>query len=329
MSSSLVQPVVEPSAPVDVGVETLWNESQYLWWYDADAGIAGFHRIAHMPNDGAGKAQLWNVVLHHDGRRFRRCSEIRFRPEWRRDGAYRAEDLEFRHRDGSIEITSDGPELEIDLRFTDFHPPVSAMGHAGLANDHVAAGHVDAGGSVQGTVTLDKERITVKGLGFRDHSWGGQRDMQRFRSTRWANGTAGQDFSFCVGYMTTSGFTDARYGWALIGGVPVLVPDFELIVDYELDGICWRTASLLMRPANAEPIRIEFGPTFDGVVLESQGWTAYETATRLTVNGVAGVGNVESATNPRGGGEFPRVVQKACTREGLSVRERTLQESPA
>jgi hypothetical protein len=322
--------VLEPRTPIEIGEARLWNESQYMWWYDQEAGVAGFHRVAHLPNDGLGKAQVWQAIVCHDGRRFRRCDTVRFQPEWRADGAFRAEGLEMRLRDGGLRVAYESPDCGSDISFTDFHDPVDPGALAsdnpdgGVGNQDVLyAGHVEVGGSVTGSVRLGEETVAINGLGFRDHSWGGQRDMRPIRSTRWANGTTGPGFSFGLVWLTTSAFSTSTFGFVVRDGEPVNVPSFDLVVDVDLDDISWRTATLDMRCADGSDVSIEFGPTFDGLLFEAQEWMAFDTAAPMSVDGEPGVANIEISTNARGGLEFPRTVLRACHLEGLTQRPGT------
>jgi len=185
---------VEPRAPVNIGEARLWNESMLGWWYDETADIYGFHRIGHLPNDN--QAQICHAILTHDGRRYRRNTTLSFNPAWRTD-RWRTEVLEAWF-DKGWELSYDSPDCSTRLTFEDYHPSVDTAKLASKAGalsavEHEVwyAGHMEAGCRVTGTVVIGGNPIKINGMEFRDHSWGGIRDMTSMRSTRWAVGTCG------------------------------------------------------------------------------------------------------------------------------------------
>jgi hypothetical protein len=317
----------EPHTPVPVGDHPMWNESQYVWWYDANAGISGAHRIAHLPNDAGGRAQIWHALLTHDGRRYRRGAEVALDPAWRAGDAYRTEALELRYRATGVHVQYDSPDASVDLQFTDLHEPVSnsdltdhEKGTASPGSPNTGPGHVEVGGRVRGVVRMAGQEIPVDGLGYRDHTWGGFRDFSHIRSSRWANGTVGAELTFGIAYSARGNGVTITTGFVARDGVARLVTDFDIVCGVEADSICWRDAQILMVCDDGSELEVEIGPTFDGQIFESRELLVFDAPSSARLDGIAGVGNIGMATNARGGHEYPPLILSACHEDGFARR---------
>jgi hypothetical protein len=53
--------------------DATWQESHLLVWYDASAGVGGFHRLGHEPNTGRASS-LMGIVTKH-GVRYRQVQD--------------------------------------------------------------------------------------------------------------------------------------------------------------------------------------------------------------------------------------------------------------
>jgi hypothetical protein len=331
----------EPLSPVTPGEAHLWNESQLFWWFDRSLGLYGVHRIGHQPNNPPGVAQMWHAILSSTGDRFRRCVETRLEPKWRGANLYRASDLEFRYSEQGVHACYQDAECAMDLQFTNFHIPLDPssagldLNSQGVKDDVAAtlfAGHVVAAGSIKGNVEFGGRSLTIDAMGFRDHSWGGQRDVRPMRVTHWAVGTTGPAFSFSMSHATLSNGSVYKTAFVLREGVPTPVRQFDFVIDVDMDGLCWRSARLELITIDRTRHRVEFQPPFDGVVLGYAEYMPFIASTAITVDDKEeGVGYIEYQCNPRGGLEVPRTVLGACTYDGYSrraARSRLLTSKP-
>lgn len=317
--------VGEPFVPGPMASAPLSNESMYLNWCDVERGISGVQRLAHQPNNqGTGLAEIWHAVMLRDGRRYRRGGTVKFDPAWRSHGRYRSEGLVFSLRQGGATVDYEDTICRTSMCFTQFHDPVdwakgNHEGHSDI-DELNFSGHVEVGGAVEGTVWLDGERIDVKGMGYRDHSWGGQRDMRQFRTTHWANGTIGPECTFGVFWMSVDSGNVVEGGFVVRDGKMMPVTAIDATVGMDVDSVTMRRAGLTIRCADSSEVDVVYQRPFDGALLQSGDWVTVDSPTSITVDGRDGVGTYEIALNARGGLEWPR-VNELCSVDGYEVRK--------
>lgn len=315
---------VEPHTPVEIGEARMWNESMLGWWYDEAAGVFGFHRVGHLPNDD--QAQIIHTILTRDGRRHRRNGTVPFNPAWRTD-RWRTEGLEAWFDQDDWQISYESPECTARLSFVDYHLPVDCAkvsSKAGtvskIEHEKFYAGHIEAGCKVTGAVVIDGDTIKINGMGFRDHSWNGIRDMTSIRSTRWVVGTCGPKLSFGMSYCSAPGGEVMRNGWVYRDGILHAIKRFDCLVSMEMDGRSWRRGEAWAELDDGSVLDFKSDDTWDGLIADFDRWTTYETGTGVTVNGMRGVLNIEISNNPRGGFEPLTNASRACAVDGLSRR---------
>jgi hypothetical protein len=316
--------VSEPLVPSRMGSEPLSNESMYLNWSDLERGITGVQRIAHQPNnEGIGRAEVWHAVMLRDGRRYRRAGTVPFDPEWRSHGRYTGEGLAFELFEDRAVISYEDLNCRSSLTFTPFHSPIDwskadgdeKADHEGL----MFSGHIEVGGAVQGAVWLDGERFEVRGMGYRDHSWGGVRDMRQFRTTQWANGTIGPACTFGVLWCSLGSGQCVEGGYVVRDGEMTKVAGIDMTVGMDVDSLTMRRARLTIRCADRSEVEVIYEGPFDGALFQSGDWITTDSPTAITVDGREGVGTVEVAMNARGGLEWPR-VNGLCSVDGYGMR---------
>src|SRR5262249_10856582 len=158
--------------------------------------------------------------------------------------------------DGAKLMSYESPDCSADLRFEDLHEPVHAAKVVSMSaevSDEVArlssgpseatqlesevlyAGHVEAGCRVTGDVVVAGKRTVVNGLGFRDPSWNGIRDLTTIRSCRWVVGTSGPDLSFCLSFACTPAGVAMRHGWIHRDGELLVAKNFDVTVSIDMD----------------------------------------------------------------------------------------------
>lgn len=313
----------EPKQPVEIGEPRLWNESMLGWWYDDKAGLFGFHRIGHLPNDN--QAQIFQCILTHDGKRYRRNTILPFKAEWRTD-CWRTEGLEAWFDEG-WQVSYESPECTSRLSFEDVHQivdtaKVSARVDATSSIEHEMFyhGHVEGGCRVSGTVMIDGKNYSIDCLGFRDHSWGGIRDISMVTSSRWVVGTCGEALSFGMSFCSTLDGEVMRNGWVHRDGKLHAIKTWDCTIAMDMDGYSFRNGEAWAQLDDDSIIELKTDDVWDSAIHNFDRWTTIETGTGVTVNGLRGVVNIESCNNPQLGGEVSAVPLRACASEGLTVR---------
>lgn len=317
--------VGEPFVPGPMAVAPLSNESMYLSWCDVERGISGVQRLAHQPNrEGTGRAEIWNAVMLRDGRRYRRAGTVTYDPAWRSHGLYRGEGLVFSLYQGGAAVDYQDTTCRASMRFAQFHDPVdwANANREGQADteDSMFSGHVEVGGAVEGTVWLDGDRIDVTGMGYRDHSWGGQRDMRQFRVVHWANGTIGPECTFGAFWLSLDSGSVVKGGFVVRDGEMTRVTAIDGTVGMDVDSVTMRRARLTLQCADSSEVDVMYHRPFDGALLQSGDWITVDSPTSITVDGRDGVGTFEIALNARGGLEWPR-VNRLCSVDGYGTRK--------
>ena len=205
--------VVTPIPPTDEAMheptdDPQFNESMYFNFVDADSGFATLIRMGNRVNEG--HAEVTAIVYLPDG-----GAAIHFeRAPITSNDSFDSGGLRFDVIEPLVHarVTFDGEahrlrkgidladpkkafttspvvpmQLTLDYESIQLHGMGgSDDGVGGLAGgeDTIATGHYQGPCKVSGTVTVDDNKMTVDGLGFRDHSWG-PRKWQDPRWWRW------------------------------------------------------------------------------------------------------------------------------------------------
>ena len=109
--------------PHPPGPDAKWQESDCYWFYDANAGVGGYHRIGQRVNDGTATVLLF--AFKAGGKRYRLMRdyagvEASRNATGQRVGSSRVDAL----GDGMIAFGWDEPGCAADLRFKDpFYTP--------------------------------------------------------------------------------------------------------------------------------------------------------------------------------------------------------------
>jgi len=156
------------------GSGKLWSETYYFNFYDSQAEIGGFFWIQQQENRGKsnsfalmfrGGRPVYYAVLHDQS--------------YSRNGldqGVTVGGLTFQLVEPlktiKIEMQDPDREIKLDLIWRAIHPPA----HIGMIGealpDSLAQNHYEQGGRVSGNIMLRGESLSLKGCGFRDHSWG-------------------------------------------------------------------------------------------------------------------------------------------------------------
>jgi hypothetical protein len=194
-----------PHAP---GPQETWQESDWLTFYDPDAGVGGIYRIGRQPNRAKGQPNLF--CFARQGQRFMMKDlggkgldcDLQPADVWRtgyRVAGHKADSL----GGGRMCYQWDYPQTQASLEFYDgFYTPRGwSKGEKGA--DIIAwlnpDGHLECAGRVSGSIRIGEGRYNIDCMGHRDRSWGYRETyMPKMKRTFGAWGTIGSAFSFAT-----------------------------------------------------------------------------------------------------------------------------------
>ena len=223
---------VPHSFPAD---EEWWNESFWLHFVDPKSGVHGTMRLGHQSNWNGGHCAIWNMIGT---------------PDWvyKRDGLYplQAGDRQsngiggngtHQYRwDGAAHWTINDSDLSVDIRMVDHHRPFSFW----PSWKNMAANHLEASGTLEGTVTLKGRRYDLTDVpAYRDQSWG-VRHWTDLRSHRWVATTISPELSCNVLAVTNQHGDTTTWGYVRRGNTVHLSNEIDVVTFVEQDGISHR-----------------------------------------------------------------------------------------
>jgi hypothetical protein len=307
--------------PHPPGTEPNWQESVWLQWYDAEAGIGGLHRIGQEVNQGAANALF--CLVSDEGTRFRRVlPRLPLRaPD--RDGVIAAgEGMCMSYEGGRPRLVQRQPEAEIDLAFDDYHDLInlwdlSRDGGRGLI-DQTAAHHYEVGGRVRGRVRIGERVVEVDGLGYRDHSWG-PRDYRAWLSHRWVAGTFGEALTYSLITMHGARGELIRTGYVVRHGKATVASEVDILTYLEPDGFTHRGGRAVARLSDGDELRFDF-ELVDGMVWGLHGFEGLDTICVARCGDLVGQGDLETSNNATNGRDPIRLAIGAAMEDGLSRR---------
>ena len=297
-----------------------WQDSAFVVFHAAEAGIGGVMRIGHEPNHAGGVSALWFGLVTRDGQRYRRNAQTPLTPaDLRADG--------FGAREGAYRIIYDDraryrvsdEDVELELEVEDFYPRTDFFpASAGTLVDDFASSHYESSGAIRGEVVLGGRRYEVDGLCHRDHSWGLRR-WDTLLNHRWIPGTVGPELSF--GSISWHGVDGSlrQFGYVVRDGVVEHASAVDVAVTIEADGVSPRSATATWTFADGEPLRLDCTP-IDGVAFAQHEVVSIDNICEVEVEGRRGFCDLELSTNPRGGAGPLTLALRAATTDGLSAR---------
>jgi predicted secreted hydrolase len=295
-----------------------WQESVYLHWYDAGAGLGGVHRLGHEPNRDGGRTALQCGVFAADGTRFRRDDfQLRMQPPTSERG-FRSGGSSWHVEDGvpRIEVHEDG--LDLNLRMTSFYPPTGFFPSGGSLVEDFAKNHYETSGTVSGTVSLAGRSYDVNGLCHRDHSWG-TRLPSTLLSHRWVSGTFGPSLSFgsIVWHSVDGAFV--KTGYVVRDGEATLAEDMDVLVWLEADGLTHRGGRITWYLTTGEEITLD-ARLIDGYVCHKHHVYYVDGLCEVRLGDQVGYCDLEISNNARHGDSDVTFALSGDLADGLSVR---------
>jgi hypothetical protein len=298
----------------------MWQDSVVLCWWDLDNHVGGYHRIGHHAYHPEGP--LVHLTSNFFGADcvLRRCGFIPLRPEDQGASTYGCGDgtCGFEFTDHAI-WTFDQPEVSGELHVHDFHPPVDIYPKTGQLAERITAGHLEVGGGVTGSLTLNGTTYEIDGLGFRDHGWG-KRYWEDFVAHRWLAGTFGPEMTVLAVAVLGTDDTIAEFGCVIREGTLTYADTVDMVTYLEHDALTHRGGRTRMELPGGETLVIDIEPLQRGAVSQMPGSLAVtDTMSRITCDGRVGICNYEISNNASRGRHFPRFAINGVSEDGLHV----------
>jgi hypothetical protein len=298
-----------------------WQDSAFVTWYSAGAGIGGIVRIGHEPNYEGGVVALWFGLSTKDGLRYRRNTCLPLTEADRLSNGFGAHQGAYRlvWEDDALHLRVQDDELSLDLTIHDFYPRTDFFPPtAGSLVDDFASSHFETSGQITGTVHLADRIYDVDGLCHRDRSWGTRR-WDTLLNHRWIPGTVGPALSFgSISWHATDGSL-RQFGYVVRDGVVTHASEIDVLVGMEADGVSPRNATATWRFADGDELVVHCTP-IDGTVSMQHGVACLDNICEVTIDGRVGFCDLELSTNPRGGQADLTLTLGASMQNGLSRR---------
>lgn len=312
--------------PHQAGPEDNWQESDCYWFFDADTGIGGYHRIGMRPNIGTAQVMLMVFELggerftlndsfvrdrsitdenrsaagqHVDGHSAQSLGDQRMRYQWNESGT--TADLEF---------------------YESFYEPRGWPGHSSELMKNVnAGGHLECSGRIRGEIRIGGKTQTIDGLAHRDRSWGFRdHSMIEFHRYRLSSGTVGPELSFASHAISLRGKGFTAGGFIARNGVTEDVVDVRVLTTLDADGFTSMGAKTVLTLAGGEKVQVPASVVQGFVNPLGEGTFATCSIAEITWNGVPGFQNLEVSPNPGRGTYIPTPEDGSlhATESGLS-----------
>lgn len=180
----------------------LWNESYWFSFYDPANRIGVVMRIGILPNQK--QSNVW-LYISREGRIVHVGTDLDCPPPVGDIDDLSLKGVTYRCIEPlrRFQLLYKGHGASIDVTWSGSHPVCLYPVPPGSTESEFPR-HLEQGGRVGGTVTIDGNDYSISTFGHRDHSWGGERDWTRM--TRWHYISGDFDnFSFNVIWISLSG----------------------------------------------------------------------------------------------------------------------------
>ncbi len=303
------------------GKEAMWQDSTWLHWCDVDGKVGGVHRIGHEYNiDGGPKIALWSNLVTPKGV-YKKVLYLPMREQDKLPNGWGGGDDTCRNiieKDQHIwEIDDPALGVSAKLVFRDFHETFCGFPNSGRTFEDIAPQHIDVGGTVNGTITMQGTTFQANGMGVRDHGWG-HRNLGTMLSHRYCAGVFGPDLSFCA-WAIHNGVNDSveAFGWVVKGDTIIFAKDIDIVAYTDIDSASTRGGHITLTLANDEVIDCELTPVAPGLMNYFHIMPNLNTLCRATVNGRHGSGMLESSMNFHQGSRRPKKLQRGLVQNGF------------
>jgi len=265
MSQATYDPTWDlPHQPND---KEMWQESDWLTFYDPKAGAGAVFRLGRQPNRGKGQPNLF--CFANGGQRFLmkdlggRGLDCDMGPDDLWDtgcqvAGHRVDAL----GDGKMRYRWDYPETSADLQFHDgFYEPrgwdKSNKG-AEIMSWINPDGHLECGGRLTGTMRVGDQSYDIDCFCHRDRSWGYRENyMERMKDTLGGWGTCGKELSFAYMMLHVKNGDKFTTGFVARNGVEEDIADVRCLPTLDMDMISPLAAIVVLTLESGETIRLD------------------------------------------------------------------------
>ena len=303
-------------SPHQPGDDPHWQESDAYWFFDAERGIGGFHRIGQRPNQEMG--QLTAFAFACEGSRF--VLNDTYTAERRAGTACRnasGQSLDGHSvvnlGDGVMRFTWDEPDSRADLVFSELFYEPRDWSRDERTKAFMARlnpdGHLEVSGRLRGTLSIAGDSFTVDALCHRDRSWG-HRDsasisMHRYRMF---SGTCGPELSFATFRLDTVEGEPVEAGFVVRNGVEEEVTGVRILTTFDADGFSPVGATGLLTLASSEVVRISCTAVQGFMtMIPAVGMAMSDTICTFRYGDKTGFLDLELVNNPQRGRHLPGV----------------------
>ena len=310
--------------PHVAGDDPQWQESIVLGFADPVAEIGGFVRIDHQVNLGLTRS-CFGVTSRNGLNYTRTAQDLPLRVEDRTHDTFSADGFQsaqFGVRTSRWRAADANVDLDIVVK--DVHAPHDFWDLTGTRSETsrvIAANHLQAGGTFEGTMRIGDEPVrAISGFTYRDHSWG-PRYMDNpnadMYAAWWMVGSLGDDFSFGFGGGRMRSGLESAFGYiAREGEIDVVtLEDASVVMAY--DGLSNRGGSVIVNSRKFG--RLVFEAEGYGNVWLEMGQKHFEMAMPCTIRcgDRVGGGLIDTILNPRNGTDRPTYIASGALENGL------------
>jgi hypothetical protein len=217
---------------------------------------------------------------------------------------------EYDDSDGRYLWTVEDKDVHMQLAMEDYHPGFGYYPEgAGAAVSQSSKHHIEAAGWVSGSVSVKGRTWQVKGLGWRDHSWG-KRNWQSILAHRFYPAMFGREFSFFGVTLLGIDGNLVKLGTIIRGDTVEATSDFDIVAHMGEDGTSNIGGEVTLR-MNGQSHLLRYHPVGKGAVSFHQGFPCVDTMCKVTMDGRQGVGLAETTHRAQGGTDRPHVFENS------------------
>lgn len=277
-----------------------WQESVVLFAWDHEQKCYFFLRIGHEPNQGAtGSAVIFSNIWAA-GEYYRCCETLALTKEDRfENGCSAGSKLRYEYDGRHLWSVRDGA-VSADLVMDDSYMPPFNFFPAGHNLDEVAPHHIEAAGSVSGSISLNGRVFQIKNaIGHRDRSWG-VRKWETIRGHRWGPAIFDQDFMAHALAMQAPDGSLTQFGYVYRDGVFHIPEQVSIVSFVEADGLTTRGGIVNFVMESGERLEFTYRNIVPGSLSFHRGYLCNDAPCKVICGERVGSGLLEYGNNAAG-----------------------------
>jgi hypothetical protein len=253
--------------------------------------------------------------------RYRQCDEfVVFSPNDRTATTRNVRGLTMTLHEHGVRIEYNSADCRADIELLELHEPVdfhsSPSSAAGSSYTTMTGhGHVEAAGTVRGTVSLAEREQRIEGRGVRAHSWG-PRNVSAIRATRWMTGSAGSRMAFFGTKTFMASGESVLKAFILRDGVVKPARVFDVVLHTLDDGISFSGGSARFGCDDGDELDVAIQDVAEGMAFRDGGYIGIDNPCEVLVDGHPGHAEVQISNNTFGGAEMPPSLLRAMVLNG-------------